>query len=80
MAQAQKTMLTDRKLKHHNEKNKIINHYHQNNSFLFRSKSFQSEAAARAPLLMAAILFFPVHEHKEFWSLSLIGSTPVLIL
>ena len=30
-----------------------------------------------ALLLMAAILFFPVHdrEHKEFWSLSLIGST-----
>jgi hypothetical protein len=44
-------------------------------SFLFRSKSFQSKAAARAPLLMAAILIFPVHEHKEFWSLSLIGST-----
>ena len=30
---------------------------------------------ARVPLLMAAILFFPVHEHKEFCSLSLIGST-----
>ena len=44
-------------------------------SFLFRCKSFQSKAAARAPLLMAAILFFPVYEHKEFWSLSLIGST-----
>ena len=40
-------------------------------SFLFRSKSFQSKAAARAPLLMAAILFFPVHEHKECWPLSL---------
>ena len=24
---------------------------------------------------MAAVMFFPVHEHKEFWSLSLIGST-----
>ena len=44
-------------------------------SFLFRSKAFQSKAAARAPLLVAAVLFFPVHEHKEFWSLSLIGST-----
>jgi hypothetical protein len=44
-------------------------------SFLFRSKSFQSKAATRAPLLMAAILISPVHEHKEFWSLSLIGST-----
>ena len=43
--------------------------------FLFRSKSFQSKATTRAPLLMAATLFFPVHEHKEFWSLSLIGST-----
>ena len=44
-------------------------------SCLFRSKSFQSKAAARASLLMAAILFFLVHEHKEFWSFSLIGST-----
>ena len=26
-------------------------------------------------LYNAAILFFPVNEHKEFWSLSLIGST-----
>ena len=26
-------------------------------------------------LLMAAIMFSPVHEHKEFWWLSLIGST-----
>ena len=40
-----------------------------------QKESFQSKVAARAPLLMAAILFFPVHEHKEFWSLSLIGST-----
>ena len=31
--------------------------------------------AAGASLLMAAILFSPVHEHKEFFSLSLIGST-----
>jgi len=38
-----------------------------------QKKSFQSKAAARAPRLMAAILFFP--EHKEFWSLFVIGST-----
>ena len=72
-------MLTGRKLKqnHHQEKKKsswsVIMKITR--SFLFRCKSFQSKAAARAPLLMAAILFFPVHEHKEFWSLSLIGST-----
>ena len=35
------------------------------NRFLFRSKSFQSKPAARAPLLIAAILFFHVHEHQE---------------
>ena len=45
-------------------------------SFLFRSKSFLSKAAARAPLtLIAAILIFPVHELEELWSLSLTGST-----
>ena len=40
-----------------------------------QKESYQSKAAARAPLLMAAILFFRVHEHKEFWSFSPIGST-----
>ena len=35
-------------------------------SFLFRCQSFQSKAASRAPGTMAAILFFPVHERKEF--------------
>ena len=51
----------------HQEK-KIISHpgiIKITNRFLFRSKSFQSKPAARAPLLMAAILFFHVHKHEE---------------
>ena len=31
--------------------------------FLFQFQSFQSKATARPPLPIAAILFFPVHEH-----------------
>ena len=31
-----------------------------------QKQSFQSKATARAPLLMAAILFLLVHEHNEF--------------
>ena len=70
-----KRMLTDRKLEKASSKKNHQSSHQNNKQFLFQSKSFQSKAVAWALLLLAAISFFPVRKHKEFWSLSLFGWT-----